>query len=77
MDVNFRKIDIDQFDEEVFKDSELYESDPRDPIEALEDAKRKQVAVRGLLARWSLRYLNSFSFKNLQFEFLGTTSQVL
>jgi actin related protein 2/3 complex subunit 5 len=51
MDVNFRKIDIDQFDEEVFKDSELYESDPRDPVEVLEDAKQKQVAVRGLLAR--------------------------
>ena len=51
MDVNFRKIDIDQFDEEVLKDSELYESDPRDPTEALEDAKQKQVAVRGLLAR--------------------------
>ena len=44
MDVNFRKIDIDQFDEEVLKDSELYESDSRDPVEALEDAKQKQVA---------------------------------
>lgn len=51
MDIPFRKIDIDQYDEDILKDSELYESDPRDPAEVIEEAKQKQVAVRGLLAR--------------------------
>ncbi|EAU87713.1 arp2/3 complex 16 kDa subunit [Coprinopsis cinerea okayama7 len=51
MDINFRKIDIDQFDEDVLQDSELYEADPRDPAQVLEEAKARQVAVRGSLAR--------------------------
>ena len=51
MDVNFRKIDIDQYDEDVLLDSELYDSDPRDPAQALEDTKQNAVAVRSSLAR--------------------------
>ncbi|RXW22552.1 hypothetical protein EST38_g3321 [Candolleomyces aberdarensis] len=51
MDVNFRKIDIDQFDEDVLHESELYEADPRDPSEVLEEAKQRQAAVRTSLAR--------------------------
>ncbi|KAJ2932720.1 hypothetical protein H1R20_g4374, partial [Candolleomyces eurysporus] len=51
MDVNFRKIDIDQFDEDVLHESELYEADPRDPYEVLEEAKQRQAAVRTSLAR--------------------------
>ena len=51
MDTAFRKIDIDQYDEDVLQDSELYEAEPRDPAEVLDDAKQKQIAVRGFLAR--------------------------
>jgi len=51
MDNAFRKIDIDQYDEDVLQDSELYEADSRDPTEVLDDAKQRQIAVRGLLAR--------------------------
>jgi len=51
MDVNFRKIDIDQYDEDVLHDSELYEADSRDPAVVLGDAKQRQIAVRGLLAK--------------------------
>ncbi|KAK7043613.1 arp2/3 complex subunit [Paramarasmius palmivorus] len=51
MDVNFRKIDIDAFDEENLRESDLYEEDPRGPDGALDEAKQKQVAVRSALAR--------------------------
>ena len=51
MDTAFRKIDIDAFDEDVIHESELYEADPRDPSEVLDDAKQRQVAVRSLLAK--------------------------
>ncbi|KAI0669037.1 arp2/3 complex subunit [Trametes maxima] len=51
MDVNFRKIDIDQYDEDVLLDGELYETDPRDPAQVLNDVKQKAVAVRGSLSK--------------------------
>ncbi|KAF8957658.1 actin-related protein ARPC5 [Flammula alnicola] len=51
MDQAFRKIDIDQYDEDVLQESELYEADPRDPAEVLEDAKQRQTAVRSMLAQ--------------------------
>ena len=51
MDTSFRKIDIDQYDEDVLQDSELYEADPRGPVEVLENAKQRQIAVRSFLAR--------------------------
>ena len=51
MDVNFRKIDIDQYDEDVLVESELYEPDPRDPGQVLNDTKQKAVAVRGSLSK--------------------------
>ncbi|KAJ8078626.1 arp2/3 complex subunit [Marasmius sp. AFHP31] len=51
MEVNFRKIDIDAFDEEVLRESDLYEEDPRGPAQALDEAKQKQTAVRSSLAR--------------------------
>lgn len=63
MDTAFRKIDIDQYDEDVLQDSELYEADSRDPTEVLNDAKQRQIAVRGLLAR----YIWFFSFLLLHF----------
>ncbi|THV05287.1 arp2/3 complex 16 kDa subunit [Dendrothele bispora CBS 962.96] len=51
MDVNFRKIDIDAFDEEILQESELYEQDPRDPAQALDEMKQIQGAVRSCLAK--------------------------
>ena len=46
METNFRKIDIDQYDEDVLLESELYDADPRDPIQVLADAKSKASAVQ-------------------------------
>ncbi|KAF9463407.1 actin-related protein ARPC5 [Collybia nuda] len=51
MDGAFRKIDIDAFDEDVLHESELYDADPRDPAEVLDEAKQRQVAVRTSLAK--------------------------
>jgi len=45
----FRKIDIDIYDEDVLQETELYDADPRDPSQVLEEARQKQVAVRTLL----------------------------
>jgi len=47
----FRKIDIDAYDEDVLHESELYDADPRDPVQVLDDAKQRQVAVRSALAK--------------------------
>jgi actin related protein 2/3 complex subunit 5 len=47
----FRKIDIDAYDEDAFLESELFEPDPRSPAQVLSDAKQKQAAVRGSLAK--------------------------
>ncbi|KAG5643174.1 hypothetical protein DXG03_001378 [Asterophora parasitica] len=51
MDTAFRKIDIDQYDEDVLHESELYDADPRDPSQVLEEAKQRQAAVRTALSR--------------------------
>jgi hypothetical protein len=58
MDTAFRKIDIDQYDEDVLLDSELYEADSRDPTEVLDDAKQRQIAVRSFLARYTILFLS-------------------
>jgi len=50
-DVNFRKIDIDAYDEDVLVESELYDADPRDPVQVLNDAKQKATAVRSALSK--------------------------
>ena len=47
----FRKIDIDIYDEDVLQESEIYETDPRDPGQVLKEAKQKQAAVRSALAK--------------------------
>lgn len=47
----FRKIDIDQYDEDTLLDSELVVADPRDASTVLADARVKAGEVRGLLAR--------------------------
>lgn len=56
----FRKIDIDQYDEDVLLDSELYEADSRDPREVLDDAKQRQIAVRSFLARYMILHFSFF-----------------
>jgi actin related protein 2/3 complex, subunit 5 len=50
--LDFRKINIDQYDEDQLLEDELYEADPRDPATVLADAKSKAAAVRGLIAKW-------------------------
>lgn len=47
----FRKIDIDQYDEDVLLDSELYEADSRDPATVLSETKQKASTIRGLLSK--------------------------
>ncbi|KAF8654748.1 hypothetical protein AX16_003403 [Volvariella volvacea WC 439] len=49
MDVAFRKIDIDIYDEEYLNEAELFEADPRSPAEALDEARQRQQAVRSSL----------------------------
>lgn len=50
-EANFRKIDIDAYDEDAFVESELYEADPRDPQMVLSDAKSKSTQVRTALSK--------------------------
>jgi actin related protein 2/3 complex subunit 5 len=50
-DINFRKIDIDKFEEDVLLETDLYEADPRDPAQVLEATKAKAAAVRGSLSK--------------------------
>ena len=49
--LDFRKINIDQYDEDQLLEGELYEADPRDPATVLADAKSKAAGVRGLIAK--------------------------
>ena len=51
MDHAFRKIDIDAYDEDAYLESEMVDADPRDPAQALNDAKQKQTTVRSQLAK--------------------------
>lgn len=51
MEGAFRKIDIDAYDEDALHESELYDADPRDPSEVLNDVRQRQAAVRSQLSR--------------------------
>ena len=51
MDINFRKIDVDKYDEDVLLDEELYDADPRDPAQILNDTKAKVTTVRSALSK--------------------------
>ena len=51
MDTAWRKINVDQYDEDVLEESELYDPDPRDPGTILNDARQKANAVRSALAK--------------------------
>lgn len=54
METAFRKIDIDAYDEDVLQESELYDADPRDPAQVLDESKQRQVAVRSSLAKCAI-----------------------
>lgn len=51
MNVNFRKIDVDAYDEDVLLETELYDPDPRGPQQVIDDAKAKAASVRTSLAK--------------------------
>ena len=51
MVINFRKIDVDAYDEDVLLETELYDPDPRGPQQVIEDAKAKAASVRTSLAK--------------------------
>ncbi|KAI0270696.1 arp2/3 complex subunit [Gloeopeniophorella convolvens] len=51
MDTNFRKIDIDLYDEDVLLESELYDPDQREPAQVVADAKAKATSVRTSLSK--------------------------
>jgi actin related protein 2/3 complex, subunit 5 len=51
MDINFRKIDVDAYDEDVLLETELYDPDPRGPQQVTEDAKARAASVRTSLAK--------------------------
>lgn len=48
---NFRKIDIDQYDEDAITNEELVEPYPKSAADALADAKAKSTEVRTLIGR--------------------------
>jgi len=50
-EINFRKIDIDAYDEDVLVETELYDPDPRNPAQILNDTKQKATAVRSALSK--------------------------
>ncbi|GAA6053263.1 hypothetical protein JCM3770_002684 [Rhodotorula araucariae] len=49
--VNFRKINVDQYDDDALVPESLYAPDPRGPAQALADARDKDRTVRSLLQR--------------------------
>lgn len=51
MDAAFRKIDIDQYDEDRLVPQDLYDPDPRGPDGVLADARNRSAEVRSLLSR--------------------------
>ena len=51
MDINFRKIDVDAYDEDVLLETELYDPDSREPQQVIGDAKAKAASVRTSLAK--------------------------
>ena len=52
MDVAFRKIDIDKYDEDTLLKEELYDADPRDPAQVLSETRAKATQVRSILSRY-------------------------
>lgn len=59
MEGAFRKIDIDAYDEDVIQESELYDADPRDPSQVLDEAKQRQVAARNAQNKYVSCYMHA------------------
>ncbi|KAK2464112.1 hypothetical protein APHAL10511_003860 [Amanita phalloides] len=76
MDINFRKIDIDAYDEDVLHESDICDPDPRDPSQVVVDAKQKQAAVRSALARQEASPLSTLAQLTHVTLTPGTTLQV-
>ena len=55
-DINFRKIDIDAYEEDVPVETEPYDAYSRDPAQALNDVKEKAAEVRSALSKWPVRF---------------------
>ncbi|KAJ9120609.1 hypothetical protein QFC22_002538 [Naganishia vaughanmartiniae] len=51
MDTAFRKIDIDQYDEDRLVPQDLYDPDPRGPDGVIADARNRSAEVRSLLSK--------------------------
>ncbi|KAJ9105370.1 hypothetical protein QFC21_001739 [Naganishia friedmannii] len=51
MDTAFRKIDIDQYDEDRLVPQDLYDPDPRGPDGVVADARNRSAEVRSLLSK--------------------------
>jgi len=51
MDINFRKIDVDAYDEDVLLETELYDPDPRGPQQVIDETKAEAASVRTSLAK--------------------------
>ena len=51
MDISFRKIDVDAYDEDVLLETELYDPDPRGPQQVIQDSKAKAASVRTSLSK--------------------------
>ena len=58
-EINFRKIDIDVYDEDALVETELYDADPRSPAQVVNDAKQKATAVRSALSKYASTFLLS------------------
>ncbi|ORY76512.1 actin-related protein 2/3 complex subunit 5 [Leucosporidium creatinivorum] len=54
-DSSFRRLDVDQYDEDRVLPSDLYIPDSRPPATVLSDTQGKATAVRGLLQRGDVR----------------------
>jgi hypothetical protein len=54
-DSSFRRLDVDQYDEDRVLPSDLYIPDSRAPASVLSDTQGKATAVRGLLQRGDVR----------------------
>ena len=48
----FRKINIDEFDEDVILPSDLYDPDPRGPDVVIAESKQNAQEARNLVSKW-------------------------
>lgn len=49
--MDYRKIDVDQYDDDALLESDLVDADPRSPADLLAAARSKATEVRTLLSK--------------------------